>query len=307
MLLEKLLKLFEKYPNQKKALLILVGYGVWMFFSRLLFLTFITYFMARSSQPRFEEINDVLVAGEIGFLAVLSWSFVAIMRRSTVPGGFEEFWMRFRIKIDFLPGIIRGSALAFSLSLAFVFSDQYRYLGFFLEWEDIFISILPVLIRAASLILLVYCEEFIFRQKLLNTLRKCFSEFEAVLLTSLAYCILKIIQFDINIIQMSAVFWVSMALGFQAILRHEFVWGAGFWSGILLVFHSILSLPLWDNEFSGLFLLQFRGDHEEFNSLLHGGVFGPMAGIVFQMIFVLFTVRGIWKYKKNLMRSPFTR
>jgi hypothetical protein len=89
--------------------------------------------------------------------------------------------------------------------------------------------------------------------------------------------------------------------------------GAGFWAALLVVFHPLLGLPVFGNDFSGLFLVKYQalpGEQEGTISTLRflsGGPGGPISAFALQLLLLLDIARGIVKYKKSLLKAPASR
>jgi hypothetical protein len=192
--------------------------------------------------------------------------------------------------------------------LAFLMSGIYRFLGVFIQFDEASLAIPSVIVRFVGIAVWVYLEEYLFRRKIARHFRE-YRPAVSVLITAVGYCLIKILQFDIGWLQLITLFLVSVALSLRAFAEDDFAQGAGFWAALLIVFHPLLSLPVFGNEFSGVFLVKYQGDSNLVASgtlarLLTGGAGGPLSSFAFQFLLLLEIARGILKYRKRLLCVP---
>lgn len=306
----------------------LAGYSAWIFVFRLVILTFITFFvMSGGRKPRFEEVSDAFGATEVGITGLGALLFVSFLvafypitrsRRQDIITGE-------RMERRFVPGFAQGAVFALGVVLAFLLSGTYRYLGFFVQFEGISLALVNVGFRVASLLLLVICEEFIFRGKILPSIRSWLRQIpaanssrrrtaglavdlSAAAITSIAFCWLKVLQFDLGWMHLITLFIVSMNLAFRAMEDGDFARGAGFWAALLVVFHPLLSLPILGNEFSGVVLVKYASSagvlpdmESDTTRILTGGAGGPLSSFALQLLLLFDLGRGLLRAKKSLL------
>jgi hypothetical protein len=217
-----------------------------------------------------------------------------------------------RIEKNFLPGFAHGAVLAAGVTLAFLVSGHYRYLGFFIQFDEAPLALLTVLVRIFALGAFAYCEEYIFRRKILKDLLhqignrhpSLAASLVAAGVTGLLYCGIKVLQFDLGVMQLLTLFLISSTLSVQALQDDDFGRGAGFWAAILIVFQALLSLPLLGGDFSGLVLIKFQPSAEDgsdtLTRLLTGGAGGPLSSVALQLLLCLDIARGLVVYRKKL-------
>ncbi|MGK5084042.1 hypothetical protein WDW37_12160 [Bdellovibrionota bacterium FG-1] len=296
------------------------AYAAWMLVFRLLVLTFITYFLISSSHPpKYEDISEALNANELSLLGLGALIFIGFIRAlfpitSTTP---QDIFTPARIEKRFIPGFVHGSLLAAGITLAYLLSGSYRYLGFFIQFEEAPFAALTVLVRIIALGAFAYFEEFLFRSRITQDLQNQFKGQDGGPLglnthllihgiIAVIYCAIKWIQFDLGVMQLITLFLISIALSTRTLLdQGDFGRAAGFWAGILIVFHPLLSLPVLGNDFSGLILIKYQGTEpvDPLTRLMTGGAGGPLSSVAFQIILALEVFRGILKYKKRLSHS----
>jgi hypothetical protein len=154
---------------------------------------------------------------------------------------------------------------------------------------------------------MAYSEEFLFRHKILNYLRRHMPDHYAAALTALAYVGIKALQFDLGLMHLFSLFLLSLTLAVRAVGEGDFVRGAGFWSGLLIVFHPLLSLPILGNDFQGILLVKYQELAENDNAIfrfLTGGYGGPLSSFGLQLLLLLDLGQGLLKYKKILWNAP---
>jgi membrane protease YdiL (CAAX protease family) len=297
-------------PAYSRAGAYFLGYAGWNLAIHLLTLTLITYFLM-SAHGRFQDISDAYGSNEIvliGFSA-LGYILFLIGLNPLIATSAEEVVSAERMDSRFGPGFVRGAVVAVAVTLAFLLSGLYRYLGFFVQFVEAPMAIGAILLRVLALGIMVYCEEFIFRHKILNALRRDMPELAAALITALLYSTVKAVQFDIGWMHMITLFLVSMTLAIRAISDGDFTRGAGYWAGMLIVFHPLLSLPIFGNDFQGILLVKYRPDLSNFASsgtttarILTGGFGGPLSSIALQLLLLIDIGQGIARHKRILLK-----
>lgn len=304
-----------------RALGYVAAYSAWVLAFRLLVLTFLTYFlMASGRRPRFEDISEAFGANELTVMGLGALLFVALLRAlhpvttTTLP----EIFTPARFEKYFLPGFIHGATLAAGVTLAFVLSGHYRYLGSFIPFEEAPLAGLTVLVRILALGVFAYCEEFIFRHKISRYLLQQLgvvksTQFAGHLVTAsvvaVLYCGIKLLQFDLGVMQLGTLFLVSITLSVRSFADNDFNRGAGFWAAMLIVFQALLSLPALGGDFAGIILIKYQNSlsantGDEAARLLTGGVGGPLSSLALQMLLALDIARGLLRYRKGQRTRP---
>jgi hypothetical protein len=300
------------------------AYAGWVTVFRLLVLTFVTYFVMTSSashSARFEDISEAFGSNELTLVGVSAMIFVIVLRllNPITTTTTEEIFTPQRIEKSFLPGFFHGALVGSGLILAFLLSGLYRYLGFIVQFEDLHISLPGIVIRVIAVLGWVYCEEFVFRHKILKYSASLpfslssdphrsagLAQYAAIVTTSLVYCAVKMLQFDLGWMHLLTLFLVSAALSLRTLADGDFAGGAGFWAAVLIVFHPILSLPIFGNEFSGIVLVKHQTgldlDPEAQAGMARffsGGAGGPLSSFAFQLLLILDIVRGILRFRRS--------
>jgi hypothetical protein len=284
-----------------KAVRLILAYCGWLLISHVLILTLITYFLASSSpNAKLQDISEVLATNEVLFVGFSSLFFVLFQKWISPTGPTTgEIVNPFQLEKRFNPGFFRGAILAVGFTLSFFIAGYYQYVGFLIGFEEGPLQLLSVLLRVGALASLAYCEEYIFRNKLLSYLRPQLSEFYSSLAVSLIYCGIKQMQFDLGIMQLSTLFLISMMLSLRSISTNDFAHGAGFMAGLLIVFHPILGLPILGSDFNGVLMIRYLGPSGTAQSVissfsegadsrtalfLTGGIGGPLSSFLLQFL-----------------------
>lgn len=303
-------RFLKKQGGLFQALAFFLWYLAWVQAFRLLVLTFITYFLM-SPNSQFQDISETYGANEVSLMGLAALLFVAFLKwlHPMTSTTSQEIFTPLRFENHFLKGFLQGGMLACGVSLAFLLSGLYRYLGFFIRFDEAPLALANVVVRVAGLFALAYCEEFIFRHKIMGYLKqRGYTTYPATLLTAVLYCLIKLLQFEIGIMHLMTLFLVSVALALRTFAANDFLRGAGFWAAVLIVFHPLLSLPIFGNEFSGVLLIKYQASsapasesQSELTRILTGGAGGPISSLAFQLVLLLDIVRGI--LKKNQLNS----
>lgn len=283
-----------------------IAYAIWIALFKLVALSLVTYVLM-SSQARFQDIGDAFGSNEIPLIGLGSALYLILLRflNPLVSVSTEEIFTPIRFEKRFVPGFFSGSVLALIAVLAFLLAGLYRYLGSYIHFDDAPLALADTLIRALSLGILVYCEEFLFRRRILNHLRQEMPELAAALLTGIGFCAIKAIQFDLGLMQLLTLFLISYSLSLRTLAQGDFAWSAGFWAGLLIVFHPLLSLPVLGNEFQGIVIVKYYSQDPttgiENLRLLTGGLGGPLSSLPIQIVFLIDIVRSVLKNKNSLL------
>ncbi|MCM2323524.1 MAG: hypothetical protein NDJ90_09710 [Oligoflexia bacterium] len=307
--------LARRHQGITRALLICGSYAAWIVFFRLLVLTFITYFVMSSpgTGRRFEEVSEAFGSAELAVMGLGSFLYVVLalalnpLASRSLKTAFLGILSARRIESQFLPGFTHGAILASGIVLAFVLSGSHRYLGFFIHSAATGFAIGSVLLRSLGLLLLACCEEFLFRQKILESLRspdptgdgrRLTQDLTVATLVSILYCAIKALQFDFGLMHLITLFLVSFHLSLRALSQEDFGWGAGYWAALLLLFHPVLSLPIFGSEFSGTLLVKYQASLTETGEtggstmrFLTGGAGGPLSAFVLQILLIFDILR----------------
>jgi hypothetical protein len=312
---------FSSVARLGRALAYVAAYAGWILTFRLLVLTFLTYFlMASGRHPRFEDISEAFGANELTVMGLGALIFVVFLRalHPVTTTTTREIFTPARFDKYFLPGFAHGATLAAGVTLAFVLSGHYRYLGSFIPFEEAPLAGLTVLIRILALGVFAYCEEFIFRHKISRHLMKQLgvarsTEMAGHLVTAsvvaILYCGIKLLQFDLGVMQLGTLFLVSIALSIRSYGDKDFGRGAGFWAAMLIVFQALLSLPALGGDFAGIILIKYQAPlsasmGNEAARLLTGGVGGPLSSLALQMLLALDIARSLITYRNVRRRKP---
>ncbi|MDR3607374.1 MAG: hypothetical protein P4M08_08340 [Oligoflexia bacterium] len=330
----------RKLIQYRGALAYFAGYSIWIAAFKLVSLTFITYFVlasggaAKIHAAHFEDVNDAFGSAEIPILALCALSFVLLQRllNPLRKADQKPVFTPERFEKRFLPGFLHGSVLASGVLLAFLISGIYHYLGFFVHFEQAAVAFSSILLRTASVGVFAYCEEYIFRDKILGDLLKVGRETPraplpgpekkrlqalvqtqnrellAVFATSVLYVAVKFLQFDSELGWMNGItlFLVSLYLGVRMLFERDFAPGAGFWAAVLAVFHPLMSLPVFGCDFAGLILIKYEQLTSGINMTVaettrffSGGIGGPLASFAFQILMTFDMIRNVLRYKRE--------
>jgi hypothetical protein len=288
-----------------KPVALAAAYTTWILVTRLLLLTFTTYFLtsSRAHPPHFEEITEATASTELVVFGFSALVFVLLMRSfstSTPLDSWKKILVPERIEKVFLPGVFHGVLFATGLVLTFLISGQYRYVGFFVQIENPALGAFGVLLRMAALLVWVFSEEMIFRRTILTSLIQIWSRHYSahakpwgIAFITVLYCLVKMIQFDLGYMHLITLALISTAVSIRTLLDEDILRGVGFLAAILIVFHCVMSLPIFGSEFSGIFFLKYQGGGDFLPHFLTGGSSGPLSSFAFQLLLIFDIVRGL--------------
>lgn len=301
-------KILLKNKWGSKPLLFTLAYGAWVFFARLLALTFMTYLMI-SPTSHFQDMGEAFSSNEVSLMGLASFLFLVLFfwLRPLTSISIDEIISRNHIEKLFLPGFIKGTLFSSGLVIVFLLTGAYRNLGYLIQFHEAPVELINIFLRIGALIALAYCEEFYFRHKLVHYFSGHLSRLGIATAITLLYCAIKLIQFDLGLMHLLSLYLVSMALTYRAFNEKEFSTGAGIWAGILTTFHPLLSLPILGNDFSGILLLKPQTllpgvlpseTIDTIRRLITGGAGGPLSSFTFQIFIFLDICRSILKQRK---------
>jgi hypothetical protein len=288
----------------RRALTLALAYLSWNATFRLIVLSLMTYFMARSGST-FGEISEttntnlVLVSG----VASLSFLFVLTQLNPIASVSWSEIITGHLIEHRFYPAFLRGALFACIFAFTGLVAGYYRYVGFFVQSDAPTVAILGLLFRAVSIILMVYIDEFIFRGRFMTYLRDSAHPARSVVLCGLCYTLAKSIEFHLGWAHLITLALIGTALSIRSYLHRDFAHGAGILAGFLMIAHCAFSLPIFGSEAQGIILLQydFRLDLDSPTiRILTGGLGGPLSSLVIQVLLLGDILRNVYREKKSL-------
>jgi len=299
-----------------KPVAVAAGYTAWILLTKLLLLTFTTYFLtsSRPYPPKFEEISEATSSTELVVLGLSALIFVLIVRSfstSSAVSSAKRVFSPERFEKKFLPGVFHGVLFAIGLVFAFLISGQYRYVGFFVQIENPAVGVFGIALRTVSLLVWIFAEETVFRRMILPSLVQVWSRHYsadakpwAIAFVTILYCIVKMIQFDLGYMHLITLALISIAVSIRTLLDEDILRGAGFLAAILIVFHCVLSLSVFGSEFSGIFFLKYQGGGDFLPHFLTGGSSGPLSSFAFQLLLIFDIVRGLLKIGTITANTP---
>ncbi|MCC7441370.1 MAG: hypothetical protein IT285_07045 [Bdellovibrionales bacterium] len=297
----------EPFTGLVRALPLAGAYALFTLFARMVVLTVVTYFLVNAHQGlRLEDISDVFGSNEILVSGFTALCFVAVARRLGPVGAAGRSAPMFTpalFEARFIPGFLRGSILAWAMALAFLVTGYYRYLGFYIQFEESFQALANVAARILALGLMAYCEEWLFRKQLLDYARRHLPIPAAAAIAAVAFCAVKALQFDLGLMHLTTLFLFALGAGLRSAQGGDFLYGAGFLAALLIVFHPLLGLPVFGNSFPGVLMIKVQGMEDlaagaQFRLLpdgtdartlvfLTGGVGGPLSSFALQFVLLI--------------------
>lgn len=301
----------------RPALTLLALYWAYAWGFRVLSLTFVTALVTSSlsTTPRLEDINETLATHALLIQAIGAICLIIGVRafspvtRWKLTGFFDTR----KLEGSYFSGFSSGAVLAAAVTLALILSGNYSFLGVFIQFDAAPLSAASLLIRALAIMVLTYVEAYFFWEVLVKRLRDFLNEFPTTLgmlcLISASFVATKAWAFDLGLMQSLSLFLLGISLGLRSIVGSNFTLSAGFYAGLLVVLHVVLSLPIFGIDGNGLFLVKYLAGSTELPSaarelsrILTGGLGGPLSSIVLQVILILDVVQTLLKYQKNLLR-----
>lgn len=252
-----------------------------------------------------QVINDIsvqylFVAYAIGALFTLfvCWMGDRAFARQTpfwISSGW--FWELEPVSIrEFWRGAGSGILLP-AIAIALLTSaGQINFLGTFITSGTSSPIFFLFLLNALSLAVMVLCEEYIFRHKILGTLTTRISPLKSVIFTSIGYVAVKYYQFSLAPVDYVTLFLASASASFYFLRSGRIFRSLGFLGTLYGVIHFVCGLNLWGHSTAGLFLFT---DAKSASALVTGGLDGPLAGTAMLSLMLITTIVAYLSWKKG--------
>jgi hypothetical protein len=210
----------------------------------------------------------------------------------------KPLWHLSRItKEELIRGLSSGLIASAIYLFLFTLSGRGTFLGVYLT-STVGTPVFPLFfVDLVSLVVMLFCEEYIFRHKILQLLLGSFSPGFSICLTALLAVAVKFIQFDLNAMGIVNLLLMNLALGYFFLKYKKAHRGIGFVISLLVSLHCLAGLPLWDNESPSFFLFKAVGRTSE---MLFGGHAGPFAGLALWSIFLVFVLGSLFSWKQEI-------
>lgn len=274
-----------------------------------LLLTIVTSIVLMTGQSGQELSNSV---NEISSQYVLtSYALAALLTAITIWLGdkalysHEYFWAEERKKIwqlerkcrqELYRGMSSGTMAALLVIIILLSTGQINYLGVYIT-STFGSPVFPIfLTNLFSIFLLLICDEFIFRHKLLQMFFRVLPEPFAIAATTALYVLLKWIQFPLQSMDIVNLSLLSTILGFFYAKNRKAHRGLGFIISMTVLLHPIAGLPLWSQTSPSFFLLKHTAKSSDW---MTGGNAGPMASIALCSMLLLFSVVSFKRWQQK--------
>ena len=268
---------------------------------RVLFVSLLTY-ISIGPGTKLGDLSDSLSTHEltIASLGAIIFIFGSMALYPLVVLPRSKFLQRTFFVPYYFRSVTQGAWLALVFCVLFVILNVYRYLGFFIHYEGAPFALLALFVRLGFLVAMVYCDEFFFREQILG--RFLYQGKSALTLaavvTSIFFVILRKIQFDIGWMHAITLFLIGIRLSIFRVRHQSFVHGAGWLTGMLVMFHVFFGLPIFGVEFPGVLLLKYSEplNATRIDILMTGSLGGPLSSLLLQG-YLLSTI--LWQARRN--------
>lgn len=307
--------LWRRSRHLRSAVLILVIYLGATQVAHTLLYTIVAYIVSAADKTGTDFGNTVNeIAGQYHFF---SFALAALLMTLTTWKGdralyrHDDFWNEThkpvwqlnRIsKQELFRGISSGAIAAGIYLLLFTASGQGSFLGIYIT-STFGTPVFPLFfLDLAALCTLLFCEEYIFRHKILRLLLQQMAPGSAIALTTAAYMLVKYLQFELSSMDFVNLALMNLGMSYFFLKSGKAHRGIGFLVILLVFLHSIAGLSLWGIESPSFFLFK---PIQRTPELLFGGGLGPFSGLALSSIFLVFAIGSAfsWKQEKEAKRQ----
>lgn len=258
------------------------------------------------NREQFNQINDITIQ-YIFIIYAFAGLFTFLLGRAgdKALGKSHNFWPRSgkyfwsfdpETKYEFLRGIGSGLIIPTIVISLLILSGQLIYNGTFVVSDFSSPIFILFILNFSALVTMVLCEEYVFRYKLLLGLSRNFGPITSVLLTSVAYVLVKSFQFQISPEDYISLFLLNISIGLYFLRTGKVYRGLMFLSTLYGVIHLIFGLPMWGHNSSGIFLI--LDSNVAFRSVT-GGSLGPLSGVAMMSVLLLVAGTNLFLWRKD--------
>jgi hypothetical protein len=292
----------------------LIAYAAVTQLSHTALYTIVAYMVSLSTKtgPDFSNtVNEIssqyiLFATALGaaLLSITLWQADRALYRQLPfwSDSHRPFWQLDRIrKEELMRGLSSGLLAALVYLVFFTLSGQISYLGVYIT-STIGTPIFPLFfLDLFSLVVLLVCEEYLFRHKILRSLLGQMPASAAIVLTAALHMLVRNLQFQLNLFDFVNLFFLNLALGYFFVKSGKCQRGLGFLLALLCMLHNFAGLLLWSNESPSFFLFK---PGAKSSALISSGPSGPLGGAGLSLILVLFALGSYltWKRERDARR-----
>jgi membrane protease YdiL (CAAX protease family) len=301
------LEYFKVIIKYKSVILTFIAYAIAVEAAHLLLITTVTSFVLLAGRNGLELSNVVNeISSQYTFLAyALAALLVALTLFFTDRALYRKtaFWtseskkawhLERQSKQEFFRGASTGLLTIAILLVLLHAANQISFLGVFIT-STFGTPVFPLfLVDTLALIVIIFSEEYIFRQKIMRSLQLHMSNAHANVLTSLLYILLKLLQFELEWIDVLNLFLLNLILGFFSFKSGRFHRGLGFLLVFFVGIHLFAGMPLWQHISPSVFLFKHVSKASVY---LSGGDAGPMASVGMLSILIFLAISSYLSWK----------
>ena len=286
-----------------------LAYLTWIVIFKFLSLSLITYFFVVLTSPNsveLKEISETLNLFEIPILGLASFLFVVFLDGFKTKYNAKNLTPSFtKERTNFFLGFLRGLFFATSFVLFCIFTNHYQYEGSFYYLFNTPLFFITFVFQIIGVGLLCYCEETLFRKKILLSFSNSISFLPKIIFCSVFFCLIKVIQFDLQFLQVLTLFLVSVLLSIKSFNNSTFDFNTGLLCGLIICWSTLFGLPVFNTDFSGILPITINHDIvspsgiEDYYSFLSGGKHGPLSSNLLQLTMIILCFF-CWKKRNSL-------
>lgn len=273
-----------------RAIGMVVGYLFTLWLVRLIFLTFIAFSFVRSPErAALQKIGDVVRANQVITYGTAALVFVLALQvlQPLTRTSFRQVFDLQLLAQRFAPNGLNGLIFAAVLVLGTTLGGHMSYLGFYMKFDEVVLTLTSAGLFALFLSVMVLVEEYVLRAVLEPRIGDSFGAFATLGISTAAFIGIKYLQFDLGWAEVLNLALLNLTLSIIARAEGGYMSSASFCAVFLILVHLVFGLPFMGQDMPGILLLRSSAD-EGLGTLLSGGAAGPESGLVLTVLLLIY-------------------
>lgn len=236
------------------------------------------------------QANQVLTYGVCSLLLALALHFLHPLSTTNWKHILPHGWITAKLR----PSAARASVFAIAWIASAALSQNLSYLGVYINIDEILVSIMTTVAFVGAFFSMSIVEEFVLRKKIEVNVEHYYGKAVAILASSACLLVIKSIQFELTWLSILNVILLNVLLSqfsrsgpHTHLHTHDAVRSGNFLAVLLVFWHILFGLPLFDQDMPGIFLLRTNSE-TTVSEWISGGTQGPEGSLVLTVLIVVY-------------------